>query len=363
MKDNKDIPPRYSSAYKADDDISLKEIILIIIDYSKEIKKSILLIVGISLISALLIFFLSEKKTPSYISQISFMVNDASGNSSDETINRLLGINSSLKLNKITEIIKSGRVIHQVLLSKSLHNNNVDLTANHIINIYNLHEKWGLKKDGEGNKNSKSLSNYYFTSNDIGTFSNRDLNALSNLQNLMLNEILTITYNDKTSIFKLTISSRQKDLTNVLLNQVYNQFIEFYTYQTVGKPLENFEVLKIREDSVYAALKQLEGSLAYVEDRTKGIVSQRSTLRQKDLKRDYESTLNLYNVLRANKEDLEYILKNKSPEFQILDRTFIPKKISESRISNVKIGGLIGFILAVFFVILRKIIRDALAAD
>ena len=129
-----------------------------------------------------------------------------------------------------------------------------------------------------------------------------------------------------------------------------------------AKMARYFKKLEKAEDSLYLKLKILESQIAFNEDRTKGILSKRTELKTKDTKRDYDATLHAYNQTRNNKERLISVLRYKTTEFEVLDKTFIPiKNITQSKKLNVLLFGLsIGTFFGFLYIISTKIIRDAL---
>ncbi len=343
-----------------DDEITLKELILKIIEFWKEVWRRKFIIITLGLICGLIAYGLNLKHKNTYSSNLSFLLNEDKESSSDAAISALLGINTNIPLNKVTEILKSARVLHKVILSKGVIDGKVDYFGNHIINVYELHDDWNTDIKDEKYR-PLDLTNFYFTKDQIQDFETKELRALSAIHKLINNEILTINYNDKTLIFNMGVTTRNSELTSELINTIYSELIEFYTYQTVGKPKENFKILVDREDSLHTEIKRMEGQLAYMEDRTLGVISRRSNLSKDDLKRTYSATLELFNKVTRNKEELEFMLANKSPEFQILDKTFIPISNVSSWKKKVAIGMFLGLFLGIIYVLGAKIIRDALA--
>jgi len=342
-----------------DDEITLKELILKIIEFWKELLSRFLIIIIFGIIGAILAFILTLNNQNTYTSEVSFLLNEEGANISNDAIATILGVSSNIPLNKVTEIAKSARVMHKVILAQVIVDNKPDYIGNHIINLHNLHEKWN---QAEVTQNMKEfdLTDFYFSGNQIQDFSTKELRAISIIHKMILKHNLAISYNDKTDIFNLSITSHNSELTSEMLNTIYQELIKFYTYQTVGRPLENFGVLAEREDSLFQVVKQLQSQIAYAEDRTVGLQYQSSKLSTMDLKRAFASASELHNKVRKNKEELEYMLKNKSPEFQILDRTFIPVTNTTSRLKQIAIGIFLGLFLAVVYIIGAKIIRDAL---
>ena len=109
---------------------------------------------------------------------------------------------------------------------------------------------------------------------------------------------------------------------------------------------------------VYLHLQEKE--LALSADRNAALISRASSLSFEQLSRKVETTNRVYQEILKNKERVEFMVSSEKPEFQVIDRTFIPIEEAASKLKALLIGGFLGGFLGVGFVLGRKIIRDAM---
>jgi len=91
------------------------------------------------------------------------------------------------------------------------------------------------------------------------------------------------------------------------------------------------------------------------------LISRASSLSFEQLSRKVETTNRVYQEILKNKERVEFMLSSETPEFQMINRTFIPIVAASSKLKALLIGGFLGGFLGVGYIFGRKIIRDAMA--
>lgn len=351
--------------YYEDDEITLKELILKIKEFWQELWRNKFLIIAVAALLAGLFLaktiFLDQT---TYQSTLSFMV-DEDNSSNGSPVAELLGYGTfSYNFERITELAKSGRIVNSTLLSEITMNDKKDLVANHLIDIYNLQEGW----KEEANKpefEDLSLAEFYFTGTDLTAYGTKEFRALKILQSVLVggggrSAIMNISFNKKTSIFTLTTTTANSELSAALIKAIYESISQFYIEETVIRPQNTYDVLSERKDSIETVLKRLEGSLASATDRTEGLLSGTYRLSIDRLSRKVNATNQQYGEILRNLEKIEFLLQNQKPSFQIIDRSYIPAVMASSKVKAILIGGFLGGFLAGFYVIGRKIVRDAL---
>lgn len=356
------IPPPYYQ----DDEITLKELILKIGEFSNELwrKKWWIILSGILIAGLFLLKTYKEKTT--YTAGISFMVTENDNDSQ--------GLNSPfgdleygrIENNKITELARSGRIIHKVLLKKAVVNSRNDYLANHLINVYDLHDVWSDEPLVEEYK-TLHLKEFYFTRENIEEFSQKELRALSILQQLvagnnLLGEkgITSISFNDDTDIFRLNVEAEEENLSMSLINVLYEELRNFYVEETIGRPQKTFELISAQTDSLATLLINKEQVFARENDRNRGYTSTLPRLGITKLSREISLLDQEYSESLRNQKKLEVLLSQETPEFQIIDRTFFPTKNAPSKMKNLLLGGFLGGFLACLYFLGRKVVRDAM---
>ena len=138
---------------------------------------------------------------------------------------------------------------------------------------------------------------------------------------------------------------------------------------SVRKTLDNFKAEKsnalispltgIEENN---AIRKSERALENELQLSEYLRTKKRDLVLDNLSRQVNSSNELYTSLLKNKQSIEFVLDNRTPEFQVIDQTFIPiaKSTQSSSLLSAFIGGFIGSFLSIGFFIGRKVIRDAL---
>jgi len=357
-------PPPY---YYQDDEITLKELILKIQEFARTLWSNKFLIIVISFLFTSGSLLRTWQQDTTYSSGISFMVSDS--DSGDRgLVNTPYGPVElgSISANKITELSRSGRIVHQVLLTNATVDGKEDFIANHLIDIYTLHEKWNNEPINNEYRDFH-LKDFVFSHSDIEIFTQQEKRALSILHQLvagnnLINKqgILSVKYNEDSEIFRLNVSALNESISLILAEQEFQELKNFYVEETVGKSLKGHAALKVETDSLFALLSSTERVLASSQDRSRGVQSSLQNIRITRQQREVSRLEQEYRTSQQNLKQLELLLNSETPEFAVIDRTFFPIKNAPSRIKAIIIGGILGLFLSSLFVIGRKIVRDAM---
>jgi hypothetical protein len=355
------IPPPYNQ----DDEITLKELILKIREFWQELWRRKLLIVLLSLIVAGLFFGKGMLDKTTYSAGLSFMISTFA-NPQGRALTSYRMDFDRVENNKITELARSGRIIHAILLEKVGLGNRYDFIANHIIDVYDLHSVWN-EEPIIPNYEHLHLKDFYFTTDSINGFSPREYSALNSIHELLSGNkllgtkgVMSITYNDDTDIFRLNVEVLSEILSMRLIEAIFKELSDFYIEETVGRPQRSFKLLQAESDSLAIVLKRVETNLAGVNDY-RGFTSSLSGLRRVEIQREFVLIKQEYGKVLQNKKKIEVLLSSAIPEFQVIDRTFIPIKNQSSKLKSLILGGVLGFFLSGIYVLGAKIVRDAMA--
>ena len=352
---NQSIPPHHYQ----NDEITLKELLLKIQDFWREIWSNKLLVLLITNIVALAFLANTWRKDVTYTANLSFMLTEESS-SIGGTAAELLGLGEvDYNLDKISALATSSKIIYEALLQKITIEGKEDFIANHLIQVYGLQENW--KNEGAGKYKEFSLKDFYFNNGIKENYSRKEQRALKVLQDLIVKKLLSISYDKRTQVFLLNATTLNESLSTDLVDHVYEALVAFYVDKTVGRPQKTYHMLELRTDSLAQLLDQEERKLALAKDRNQGLIGSTYQVTIGRLDRKVTQISAQYMQALKNKEAVEYILQNKTPDFQIIDRTFIPLSNAASSLKALLLGGLLGSFLGIGYVIGRKIVRDALA--
>ncbi len=357
-----------SPSYYQEDEITLKDVILSIRSNLVEIwKHKFLVLFFITLFTAAFIFKSLYIDVTTYSSAMSFMVSEEGSNEQGNVYGPFEF--GHIESNKITELARSGRIIHKVLLTKIVLNGRRDYLANHLISIYNLHSIWA-EENLDSEYEHMALKDFYFTRNDIDNFSPKEYRALNYAHQLvagnnLLEEqgIMSITYNDLTEIFSLNIEVRHETLALELLENIFEELKNFYIEETIGRTKRTFDLVKAQADSLLLVLSKAERDLGVANDRNRGFTSALPGLNLSKLQRERDEVNDEYTSVLKNKKSLELLLSKEMPEFTIIDRTFLPIKNEPSLFKSILLGGFLGCVIGMGIVMLLRTVRRALSEE
>lgn len=207
------------------DEMTLKELILLVKEYWGLfwVKKWYIIIAG--LIVGLIFGIVEYRKPVNYKTELTFMVNEDEGGG----LRALGGLaasfgfgnggSSEYNLEKMLALLKSRQIIQQVIFEKIEINGKLDFYANHLIEEYDLHDRW---------QKNDSLKNFYFTENDINQFTKWENSALKTLKFILVGSkktrgIIKSSLNEETGIISLSFSAKNETLATGFLNALFNE--------------------------------------------------------------------------------------------------------------------------------------------
>ena len=340
----------------SNDDLSFKELVTILSSISNELfKRKLIIFVTSFAFATVSVLYILQKPT-TFRSAMIFLVTESDEKKGSKISSPFDQIEfEGIRNHKITEFARSSSIVTKVLLSRdTLTNLNI---AQKIVEVYNLKSKWseldwtGFDISGSNSENISNISIY-----------NRlhEILVGNRLNESVGKPLAKISYNKKTELFTIEAVTTNKALSQQLRKQFYTELSDFYTEQTVGRPKNIYTELVFKEDSLRRVLDNEETKLAYAYDRTRGIVSSIAKINISKIERKIENTSQRYNDIKANRQKIEFILQTETPEFKVIDETFVP---FENKISPM-VSGVISFVLGCFifivFYTLRFLVRSAL---
>jgi hypothetical protein len=370
--------------YLENDEITLKELLLMLSEYAREVRKNWFIVAILCLVTSGFFMYKAFVDRPEYLAKLTFMVNSDDSKSAGGAAASILGQfglgggDSKDNLDKILALSKSNTILERALFKKGTVDGVTDYYANQMIRDFQLHKGW--EKDTSGLKNfmfqtddlvktnrKESLKGYLYSEDNANKFTRVESGALKTLLNKLIggeNEtgIFNSSFDKKSGIMSLTLNTHSEDLSIKLLEEIYIQLGKFYIDKTVEKQKRSYELVSAKADSIEAALNGVEYRQADFDDHNRMVLFEKAKLPKLRLNRD-RTVLNLmYNEAVKNQELAEFSLKNKIPYVQAIDTPFPPIRPTKQSKAKALIIGLVGgFFLGTLFIVLRKIYRNALA--
>lgn len=350
--------------YIEEDEITLKEVILKVQEYFWEVVRNWKFVVIITIFLMSLLLYQAISTPTVYPGELTFMINedDGGGLGGMSAILGQFGFGGGGRgknnLDKILELAKSRNLIHKTIFEKVTIEKKYDYMANHIIRLYDFHDKW--RDDTTG------LVNFYFSNDSIIGFDRTALTALKGVYlkvigNENVDGILKTGYSESTAIMYIKAVTVSEELSIELCNFLYNHLSDFYVNKTIEKQKQTFDVMFEKVDSIRGMMAEKEFALAKFLDSNRGLLNNQDRLRELRLKRDVQVLNEAYGTSLKNFEIADFTLKNKTPFIQIVDQPFAPlSTVRVSKIRNLLFGGFIGVFIGTLLIIIRKIYITAL---
>jgi uncharacterized protein involved in exopolysaccharide biosynthesis len=340
-----------------DDEITLKELIQKVQEYFWEVwaNKKLLFLVPIPVVLFMLYQAFTTPKI--YPATLTFMVNEDEGGGIGVLGGGAAG--GKFNLDKILELSRTRKIMEEVILDKAPVDGQVDLLANHIIRVNELHEDW-KKSDNE------KMHHFLFTQNDKQKFTDLENAVLLNLYGKMVGSegqegILSTGYGKETGIMKIKTQSRSEDLSIALANKVYEKLSNYYIKKTIEKQQKTYEVILQKVDSIKHLLDSKQYALANFKDSNRGLFTATAKVSETKLTQEVTALGMIYGKSLENLEMADFSLKIKTPFVQLIDAPVGPiEPVGKSKVMAIILGGILGAFLAITFILARKIYRDAM---
>ena len=331
------------------EEATLKDVIISIRDYTKELKKKFLYIFVVLLIFFILGLVYSSNQNKKYEAVLSFIVQGQSEGSNLSSISGMAsqfgfdfggGSSSSyFSQQNVIELLKSRKIIESTLSKKSTINNEEDVLLNHYISI---------------NKMGDS---------DISPMSSKSKDSIINIiWQQIINYKLDISYqNDDANILNLTYSSINSEFAKNFTVLVMEEMSKMYSKYQTEKTRQSLKNLELRSDSIFRELKKSERSLARVKDRNLRVINSSGRLDEIQYMRDVQVSNAIYLELIKNTELVKMNLLNETPIIQLIDVPVLPlKHNNRSNLFWAFMFSFLGFLMVSFLIIIRKLISDTM---
>ena len=338
-----------------EEEITLKELILIVQEYWKELWKNWFLIGVVTLPFIGYFAYKTITHTPTYSAEVRFIV-EGQGSSNLGGLGGLLGTigigrNSTGKTNpyQILEVTKSKRMVGEVLFSKAKSNSN--FIANNIIDLYDLTSKW---KD-----RNPEMPEIEFTDGNIENFNKSERQAFLSLFRKTIGQeknqdlaMLKTRLNDESGIFSIISTTKDESLSLDLSNTLYKRTKIFFEEQILEDQVKALKVLREKADSLNYLIETKSRAIARFEDSSRGIISNERQITRQKLQAEIAGHVSASAELQKSVEIADYELQNTKPLFLIIDQPYSPiKPVGKSLFRNLIIGGIIGGIIGIIIVL------------
>ena len=351
---------------KAEDEVSLKELVLKVKDLWDYLLKKWKLIFLIGLIGAISGLLVSFIKKPTYEAELTFVMEDQKGGGG--SLSAYAGIASQFGINlggldggeglfspdNIIEFLKSRRMIQQTLLSEADFDGKRQLLIDRYVEMHKLSKEWeGIEK----------LKNFHFIADTGRHFIQDSLIAIYH-KDILKNELKVDKLDKKLSILALTVNSKDELFSKAFCEKLISNAANFYIRTRTKKSQDNLNVLTKQVDSVRRELNNAIGGVAAANEANPNPNRAFQRLNVPSQKRtvDVQANTAILTELVKNQELARMTLRNDKPLIQVLDRPILPlEKKKVGKVMGMLVGGFLGGFICVLILAFRKIFQSILA--
>jgi uncharacterized protein involved in exopolysaccharide biosynthesis len=290
-----------------------------------------------------------------YVAPLTFMVDSEKGSPLGGVTSMLGqfglgGGGGGQNYEKIRELALSRMILTDVIKTEVSINDRHDFLGNHILDIY------GLKVS----EDSDIASNFRFENLDSGQTVKGEAQAILKLSKFIrgnpqkgVEGLLSVGFDDESTVLYIKAKTLEQELSTRLAEVEYDVLSKFYIYNTTKKQKTTYKQLELKVDSIKEELHVAEAALSKFRDLS-GIILHQNKLPRDQLARKVEVLYIMYGEALKNKETADFLLKNATPYFQVIDYPVGPyQPVGKSRLKSLIIGGIWGVLLAFVIIIGR----------
>ncbi|MEZ4909340.1 MAG: hypothetical protein R2774_00600 [Saprospiraceae bacterium] len=347
-----------------DDEITLKELIEKILEFWREIWSKKWWIILFTLPFIAYFAYKAIKTEVTFTAPLTYVLNDGSGGGgglSGILGSFGLGNGGKVNLDRIVELSKSRNIIHKVLFTKiplDTFQGKEDYIANHLIKLNELDKKWTTK--------TQDFTGFLFATDSINAFSKKELSALKMIYGNVVGSkkvrpIFTNGFNEDTGILTIASTTLDEELSIAISNLVFAELKNYYLNSSVKGSQNTFEFVKEKTDSIFALLRSKEFQLSRFNDSHRNLTDPNLLTEKRLIETEILKLKTMYAEATKNRELADFSLTTSTPDITIIDEPFPPLSANgKSWIIEAIKGALLGGLLAIGFIIGRKIVKDAM---
>lgn len=347
-----------------DDELTLREVIMLLMDYWRELWKKKWWIIALTIPFILYFGYKSHKKPVEFKADLTYLLFEgASGGSMSSILGSLgLGGGNNENLLKIVELSKSRRIMQKVLFTPFVmesYGSEPDYIANHIIRLYDLGEQWTTDKN--------DYTDFVFVTDSIENFTGKELSAFKRLLTKVIGSkrikepIFINAFDWNSGILTMSVTLMDEDLAVEFCDRVFDELKEFYTLTATRRTETSYLYVKQKTDSIYSELSAKEYQLSKFNDSHRNLTDPKLVTQRRLIETEILKLKAMYAEVTKNQELADFSLTSVTPDISIIDRPLPPlPKIQASLMIELIKGIILGGFIGVTFFVGRKLVLDAL---
>jgi hypothetical protein len=353
----------------AEDEISLKELVLKIKDWYRFLLTKWLVIVAAGIIGGAIGVGYAFLTKPEYTANLSFALEDEKQGGGG--LSGALGLASSLGIDlgtsaggafsgaNLIELLKSRNIVEKALLNPIAVNGKTISLADHFINFNELNNEWDEKS---------LLKGVVFAPDaDRSKFTLQQDSVLGKIYESIAgaNGLLNVAQKDKKiSIINIEVKSTDELFSKAFTESIAQEVSSYYIEIKSKKARQNMEILQRQTDSIRAELNGAITGVAAAADNTFGLNPAMMVRKTPGTRRqvDVQANTAILTQLVTNLEMAKVSLRKETPLIQVIDRPILPlKKEKVGKLKSLILGGFLAGFLTALVLVFKKLFAGILA--
>jgi len=345
-------------------EISLKELILKIRDWSRYFVSKWYIFSATGLLGACLGFFYAQSEKSVFKASTSFVLESGEGSSSG--LGQMAGLAALAGVDlgqsgggifqgeNLFELYKSRKMIESTLLLPSVSDSSL-LLIDRYLALTNTRDKWKEKKP-------ELLQIDFKKKLPQNLLRSRDSILQKVVVDINKNNLIVGKNDKKSAIIKIDVKSTDEIFSKEFNEALVAEVNDFYVKTKTKKSLDNIEILQHKTDSVRAVMNGNIATAAIVIDATPNLNPTRQAQRLVPTQRSQfsaEANKAILGQLIQNLEMAKMSLLKETPLIQEIDKPIYPLEMkSFSKKMGVLVGLFVGVFLAMFLMIARLLFQN-----
>lgn len=368
VSDNLDSSSLISPPRLEDDEITLKELIMMFMKWVKYLFSMWVVILIVSFIGGVIGLANTYFKKPLYTAELTFVLESgkqgASMNGYAGLASRLgIGIGGGSDGTGVFEgqnffaLMVSRSMIQKVLLTTVEVEGKKETLAEFYIDISRLRKEWV--------KNNSKLKNIHFlpTANPAN-FSLDENSLMSSFHATLIKDNLFVGNDKKSGLMSIKLTSENEIFSKLFVEVLAAEVSKFYVETKIKKSLNNLLILKEQADSIRGEFNAAIAGVASSIDANPNANPSRRSLSVPSQRRQVDAEANqaMLIELMKNLAVSQISLREETPLIQVIDRPVLPLPVETfSKLKGLLSGGFIGGLIAILLISLKGIFDKVMA--
>lgn len=345
------------------DEISLREIILMIKEWGAYLLTKWIIILSSGIIGAAVGFFYVYNQKPIYRAEFSFVLEDEK---SGGGLSGALGLASQFGIDigggggggaftgdNLLELMKSRSMVQKALLSPVNLNGKMQSLVEYYIDFTKMRKNW----EGKAHLSSLNFPIEY----DVSMFSRTQDSVLMSIHKSIINNFLVVAKVDKKlSILKVEVKSENELFSKLFSEALVTEVSNFYIETKTKKSKANVAILQHQADSIRNQLNRAISGVAQSNDAIPNLNDARQVLRSFSQQRqvDVQANTAILTELVKNLELSKLSLRKETPLIQAIDKPLLPLPIEKTgKLKGLIIGGFLAGFFTLVILIGNRVLR------